>query len=216
MKKYERLKKRAIIEGAVAATLVLAVLGSMFLFSDLEGTRKTELKKIKRQIQTDQAQLDEYNQQIDRAGVSSQIYDKAAHTKRDMNFYINRGSMRFELEDLKEKYRLSHLSMEVSPFEPFSNNELKALDISAIHSRVDIKVGAMSDMHIFSFIEELNYRMPGLLRAESLHLTREKNMNIETLQQMKMGIAPQLVSGIMKFIWYGFAPLDEQKKKVDG
>ncbi|MCI5049764.1 MAG: hypothetical protein MRY32_05470 [Rickettsiales bacterium] len=210
MRKFEYQKKRLTIEAIIVGVLVVAILIGVFVVSDLHQSRKDDLRAARRQTQQLENKATEYEEQINVAGVSTQIYDELSFRKASMNFMVDRNILREKLAALKERFRMNHLSVEASPESNYQNKELDALGVTAKQSLIELNFGAMSDVHVFSFVRALSYEMPGLVRPVLFEMRRDQPLNNQNLRLIKAGQSPQMVSGEFQFMWYGFSP-DEKE-----
>lgn len=206
MRKIEKLKKRVIVEASIAGGFVAAAIGVLVFAIHLTDTQKDALAQVKQMTRTELVKLEDFNKQIEKTGISSQVYEEVVGRKVNLNFILDRTALRNALGQLKEKYRLSHLAMEVTPSDKYTNKELEALSIEAQQMRVKLNLSAMSDTHIYSFMQDMQQSLPGFVKPVIVTIKRERKMDVDALSQMKAGNSPPMVSCVIEFMWYGFKP----------
>jgi hypothetical protein len=69
---------------------------------------------------------------------------------------------------------------------------------------------AVSDMHVFSFLEELRAAAPGLIRIDMVSLKRTADMLDASISQIASGSTPLLVDVKVEFTWIGIAPKEKK------
>lgn len=210
MRKLEKMKKRVIVEASIAGGIVLVAVGILVFAMHLTSTHTDEMTIAKNAVQAERVKLDDLNKQIEKTGISSQVYEEVVGRKANLNFALDRTALRAVLSQLKGRYRLSHLAMEVSPAEKFTNKELEALAIEAMQMRVKLNISAMSDTHIYSFLQDMQQALPGLIKPVVVNLKRDRKFDMEALTQIKAGNTLPMVSGVIEFMWYGFKPPVEE------
>ncbi len=215
MKKYEALKKKLTIEGSIAIAIVAVFLGMSLFTSGLSTEAERERRQAQVNLQTVKRDLKKATERLENSGASMELYENLKKGRDEMSLVISRRTITQVLGTLKNNYRLTSLSLQMDPEEPFENEELQAAKLDVVRSNVVLELGGMSDQHIYSFIKEMRNKLPGFIKVKRLELKREKGFDIETLQQISNGAAPQMVSGKLAFEWYGYPNEDQTVTQLD-
>lgn len=205
MKKDKLLIKRLTVEGGIAAAVMAVTAGLMIFAGGLEQSSSEVLKKQTGEVNAVRGKISNIKQQIDESGRSADTYETIREFKTTSNFTINRKNAKKYLSDLRNKYRLSSLSMTISPEEKLDDPKLRSLDVDAKQTQIFLNFGGMSDTHLLSFIQDLRASMPGFVKIDKLELKRDKALDVTVYRQMSRGSTPEVVSGELVFTWIGLA-----------
>lgn len=205
MSKPKRMKKRigleAVVFGGIAAALAGGMIGTGSWFKSVDTKRMS----LQSEVSNSESRIADITRQIDESGTSSEVFNKIRGQKDNLEFNFERDQARDRLAVLREKFRLSSLALVVSPEITLNLPKLQNMNTGAVYTDIELKFGAMSDTHIFSFIEELQRSMPGFVRVDKIELEREKAMDVTIFRLMSRGAVPQMVSGTIVFKWIGLA-----------
>jgi hypothetical protein len=80
--------------------------------------------------------------------------------------------------------------------------------------RMEFKFQAASDMHVFSFIDDLRRAAPGLVRIDKVELKRTSDMTPAIITQAQTGPMPTLVDATIEFTWIRIVPKDKKDVKA--
>lgn len=213
MKKYKHLRKRTLTETGIAAALVLVTAGAMFAVSGMRDGAEKERKSMQSKVQSVKREADKSKERLESAGASMTLYDALKKERDAMSLTLDRQEMTALLGQLKEKYRLSSLNLQISSEIPYEDEELKTMKLDVVSSDVRLDFGGISDQHLFSFVNELRRKLPGFVRVKEVSLNRNKIFDIEAMRQISQGAKLEMVSGTLAFQWFGYP---EVKKKANG
>lgn len=149
-------------------------------------------------------------ERLQSAGASMALYDALKKEREEMSLVLNRREMTQLLTDLKMKYRLSSLNLQVSPEQPYEDDELRAMKLAVVSADVRLDFGGISDQHLFAFIQDVRRQCPGFIRIQELSLNRNKLFDIEAMRQISQGAKMEMVSGSLAFTWFGYPESTEQ------
>lgn len=205
MKKDKALIKRITAEGIIAVIVMGVSVGAMLFAGSLNDSSAESLKKESREVNAVRGKISNIKQQIDESGHSMKTYEKIRELKTTGDFTIDRKKAKIYLSDLRNKYRLSSLSMTVSPEEGVNDPRLKSIEVDARKTQISLTFGGMSDTHLLSFIQDLRASMPGFVKIDQLTLKRDKALDVTVYRQVSRGSTPEVVSGELIFTWVGLA-----------
>jgi hypothetical protein len=201
--KLRRLRKivqreAIILLGAVAITGTL-MLGAQML---AEGAvmRKAEAQGA---LDQDRGQMQLMQTQIAQTGEALAKFAKLSATRTSERFDNDTEILKTTLRQLKDQFRLSDsMQLTISPEAISAQPSLQALNYKVVvREDMEIVIGAMSDMHVYSVLQEFLKVMPGLIRITHLQLDRRAPMSTDSLAQMRAGGVPELTGGRLNFTW---------------
>jgi hypothetical protein len=203
MSKLKTLKQRVVREsgmvgGAVVATFAVMMVTGYFSESALESKNQAQS-----QFTQSESQLGLMRSQISKSDDAEKRYVDIKLNRDNEDFVNNTDQLKDLLRKMKEQYRLSDtMRLTISIEKPSEKPELQTLNYKVIvREDMEMAAGAISDVHFYSFIEDMKRRMPGIVRIKSVKLTRKSAMSMENLAQLGRGNKLELVDGSIKFTW---------------
>ena len=210
MRKYQVLAKKTGIEAAIAVGVMAASVTLMIVVSGVLESATQKQATLQGEVAGIQSEIAQTRERIQSTGASTKIYDELKSARHTMALEVNRKAATETLGRLKDQFRLSSLNLQLSPDQPLESDRLKTAGITAVKSNVDITLGAMSDQHLFSFIQELSRSFSGFVKLREITITRSKAFDIDSMREISRGSKPEMVTGKLAFEWYGI-PHQEAK-----
>ena len=203
MSKQAFLQKTLIKEGGIALAVVVATIALMEITAGFEADAQNSLRQTRSQLSSTTSQLGTMRNQISESGSAQERYVGIRLQRDQEDYEADNALMRERLVALKEKYRLTDdLSIKLSPEEVVKTREFSALNHEvAIRKEMLLSFGAMTDLHVFSFLDEFQRVMPGVVRLTKMSLVRKKDLDVSVLSQMTSGGNPPLVEAKIEFLW---------------
>lgn len=202
-KKQASLTKKLIKEVIIFVLIVVFLGGSaLYVFNYVQGQEKRE-NDAQNSIRQIESQINSIKANYDKANVSIDLYREVSERFVNKTLETDDEALRTILLRLRDKYRLSQLNLKLDPKKPFqidsviTNNSVVDLN----YSRVELKLGAMSDVHLYSFVASLNQELPGIVRITELSVQREKALTNDALFRISKGAVPQIVAANLVFYW---------------
>lgn len=211
MLKAASMKKAIVKQGVVAGAVVLVatglIVGSGMLKSKAEQT-KTAAESAR---SSNTGRLSSMQTQIQESGKAEEEFAIIAATHQSDDYSANSDTLKQWLRDAKDQYRLGDGFKLTLPLPtPSDKPELSALNYTVeVRSPVKLELDAMSDIHVYSFLDSMLRELPGLIRLSNFDLTQSTPMTEETARQMRMGLSPMLVRATLDFSWVGMEPKEE-------
>lgn len=203
MSKMLYLKKQVTREsGIIAGGVVIA-----FVLSMVTGGLAEDATNNMNMAQS------RYNQAVSQLGMMrGQIAKSADAEKRYVEIMVGRDNEEFLndtenlknlLKTMKDQYRFSDsMRLTISSDAVSNKPDYTPLNYKVIvRDDMEVNLAAISDVHVFSFMQDMDRRLPGLLRIKNFRLTRKAVMNMDSLTQMSTGGKPELVDATLKFTW---------------
>jgi hypothetical protein len=203
MKKYAWLQKRLAKEGLMLAGIAIAALCLMEVASGIEGDAATSLRRVESTLRNTTSQLSAMRQQISKLDTAKQRYVDIRLLRDQEEYSPNNEMLRERLVMLKSKYRLDDsFSLKLSPESQAQGGVFSALNHDVfVRNNMLLSFGAISDLHAFSFLNEFQRSMPGIIRLTNVSLTRTSDINVTNLSSMARGFNPSLVQAEIEFVW---------------
>lgn len=211
MSKQAFLQKLLVKEAAIALAVIVVTVGMMEVTGGIEMDSANSLRQTTSQLNSTSSQLTTMRGQIDKSGSAEKRYVNIRLQRDQEDYAPDNELMRDRLKILKEKYRLGNdlrlaLSPEAAPnireFSPLNHNVL-------VREKMELSFSAMSDIHVFSFLDEFQRTMPGVVRLIGVSIKRDKDINVSILSQMTSGKSPSVVSAKITFLWATLTPKTE-------
>ena len=215
MKKQAYLQKLLVKEAGISFGAAGLALGFMLFVSSMEQGAIRSVSQAKTQLNSTNSQLETLRNQIDKSGTAEKRYYEIRSSRDQEDYAQDTDMVRDRLRGLTDKYRLSQdlsltLSVEKSP----NIASLKALNYDvATREGMTLTFSAMSDIHAFSFLDEFQRKMPGVIRLTKFNIKRTGDLTVGTLSQMTSGTAPKLVDVEMEFLWGTLNPKAEKERR---
>ncbi len=208
MNKMKALNKR-LVKDAVVVVIILAVITGVMLFTSTLVTKAEEKKTQAAAAQAqDASQLAAIRSQLDRSGEAEKRFLEIQLMRNNVDFSSSTDALKTWARDAKQRYRFANnFKLSLPPEKPTDKQELIGIEYDiTVREGISMELEAISDVHVYSFIEELERTPPGLVRLSYLQLERKGDMSAQTYAQMVGGVAPPLVSATMQFNWIGINP----------
>lgn len=210
MNKYQKLLKQLISTG-IKCGVAVAIAGAIFAgASTYEDSVLEKKKEAEDKLAQDETLLTALTAQLDSTDSAQKKFFELQGGRTIDDFSANFEVFQTFLKERKNRYRLS---IEIlAPNEIFSDkSELKNFthDVK-LRPKVELTIKAISDVHVFSFVRDMQRNAPGLVHIEKVTLKRlEKNdFNEQTFATLAGGSSPLLVEATIQLTWLRFVQKD--------
>ncbi|MFO1241908.1 MAG: hypothetical protein U1E36_01695 [Rickettsiales bacterium] len=203
-------KKRLIKEGAIALIVLLVLGGLAGLASYLASQNEQKILMLQGQFNAAMGQLSDLERKHE---IIKESVDEFLKIKSDIksNYYnLNREKASEVLSNVGREHRIDKIDTQMSPIETLSMPEATFQRADAQFSDIHLTFKAMSDLHVYAFIESLMQELPGIKKMTSLRITPLDSFKSQDLVDMSTGKKPELVQAEVSFLWLGIRlfPLD--------
>lgn len=219
--KVQSLKKQVTREAALRAIGVVIACVVMMVTGNFSESIATEKVQAQSQLAQAESQLGIMRNQITKTDNAEQRFSDLRVSRDNEEFVTTTETLKDILKKMKEQYRLSDaMRLTISQDNIAEHADFTGLNYKIIvREDMEIKVGTISDLHFFSFLQAMQRRMPGLIRITQMNVTRKSPMSIDVLSQMGTGAKPELVDASVKFTWFTLQKVNsskaEQPKNTD-
>jgi hypothetical protein len=223
MMKYRLLKQKVIKAAGKGALLVAACAGAFAAASYFSDNFVQQQKDAESALSGNKSLLSTLEGQIAKSGEAelnfiAMMQDRPPESHgfsgsdKDFRELLATLSARFNLQSPKLRGLTAVEKAEKSDKSELANFSHDILIVPSI----EFEFKATSDLHVFSFIEELKRRAPGLIRVQSISLKRVADLDEARIASMRSGSVSQpIVEASVKFAWI-FLKVKESKDGTTG
>jgi hypothetical protein len=204
--KYQRLIKQLTATG-IKCAVALAVAGAIFAgASTYEDGVLQSKKEAEDKLKQDETLLATLTAQLDSTDTAQKKFIEMQGGRNIEDFSANFEAFQAFLKAAKDRYRLS---IEILPAKEAVSDkpELKNFTHDVmVRPKVELTIKAISDLHIFSFISDMQRNAPGLIHVEKVTLKRPEKVDFtdQTYDTLKSGASPLLVEANIQLTWLRF------------
>ena len=214
MKKYNTLKKKLIKEGVIAAGVLAFLAGVMLLVGSLVTSLERDNRTAdanKRSIVKKINKLEDKHQ-IVTSSISE--FQELRERETEGQFRIDRNEIQRILDDMRKRYRISNLSLSVGPIAPVRGETFDKETLITKNTRLEISFGALSDVHAFSFMNDVLNNTPGFMKIVSFNIERERKISNDVYISVSRGEEPRMVSVNASIEWLGYERVLEEEEEA--
>lgn len=211
MNKLKQLQKRLGIESAIALVVLAGVVGLMMLTGNLAESAAQKKNTAEAGLSQDNSQLSAARSQLSRSGEAEKRFLDIQLARGNDNYASKSPDLYAWMTATMGRYRFPAASAKMAlPAETAANKpELAGLEYNITQrTGATLDFEAMSDLHVYSFLNDLSRNAPGIVRVTSMSVVRSNDMTPQMIAQMVGGLAPNLVKASVTFDWIGINPKD--------
>ncbi len=214
MTQYQQLMKKTTRTAVIAAT-VLAVLGGIYggldYYAGNVAQQKTDAAS---HYEQDVALLTTLRNQLEKSGEAQKRYAALQADRTSLNFGGNMEDLKEYLRNAKTRYRFDRVNFKPTKEANSDKPELANFSYNVlVQQHISVQFLAISDTHVWSFLDDLRRSAPGLIRIESVKLKRNGDLTDATISQIPGGTTPLLVDTTVEFTWIHFTPKEAKDQK---
>lgn len=208
MNKLKQLRRRLVRDVGIALAIVAAFGGLLFLTGTLAGGAQQKRNAATAQLGQDQTQLANLNNQFSKSGDAEKRFIDIALAHNNKDFSAGSDAMKDLLRKAKEKYRFAtNFKLTLAAEKIADKPEFSGLNYDVtVREPMRIDLEAISDLHVFSFVDYFTRNAPGFIKIIRLDVKRKGEMDAAALGKMNTGDAPALVEANIEFTWIGIVP----------
>lgn len=212
MKKLQTLKKKLLKESLISLGAVAVLIGATVFLQGNISTEEMEQRTLQSGIRTLEGKIADLERKHGIVNTSIRDFRRLKERLGRGNYLINREQATDIFDHLRKKYRISNLSMTVTPKEVMRNADLERPTAQVTVSEASLDFDAMSDVHVFSFLQEAADTLPGFLKVTRFRITRQRKITPDVYVSVSKGEVPRMVTAEVGFMWLG---IEEKNKVVD-
>jgi hypothetical protein len=219
MNKLKQLQKKLAVEAVIVLAILAGVGGLMMLTGNMADAAATKKTTADSGLSQDNAQLASVRTQLNRSGEAEKRFVEIQLNRGNLDFTSKTEALRAWMQEATGRYRFptSTFKINLPPEVPSTKPELSGLEYAiSVRENAGLTLDAISDLHVLSFIADMQRTAPGLVRLNSIDLERKDDMKPQVIGQMMTGAAPSLVSAKISFNWIGINPKETKSVTPDG
>lgn len=210
MNKNSILLKRLTRVGGLS---LLVICGSAIFYSMVSSAveeQATELARARTQLSFKQTEVNTFTNQLENTKDAQSQFSKYLLTRSNTEFSVNVEAVKALLNRLRDQLRLGQdLRLSLSTETQMTETNLAALPHTIMwREGTKLTFTALTDMHIYTFVDAMSKEMPGIVQITGLKVNRKgEGLDPRNLAIIGGGGRPDLAEGELTFNWY-----DIQKK----
>lgn len=203
MNKLQTIKKQVTRQAVMIGGAVIAAFALMMVTGFLADSALERKNQAQSQYTQAESQLGMMRSQLSKSDDAEKRYTDIKLSRDNEDFLNDTEKLKDHLKEMKDQYRFSDaMRLSISTDKVAENPEFSALNYNVIwREDMEMTTGAISDVHIYSFLQDMKRSMPGLIRITHLNLTRKSAMSMQNLAQLGAGNKLDLVDASVKFTW---------------
>lgn len=218
MNKARQMQKNLIKLGAVVGGIVVVCVGIMMVTGSMADGANQRKSAAENARNNDASQISTMRTQIEQSGDAEKRFVDISlhHTSGD--YSANTDALKEWLREMKDKYRFSDsFKLTLANEKKSDKPEFSALNFDVtVREPMKLEFGAISDTHVFSFVNQLQHDMPGMVRVTKLDITRKSDITTASLREFAAGGTPENVDADIEFTWVGLSPKENKTDSAAG
>ena len=208
MSKYTDLRKTTLKTALMFAGAVLTTSLVYLGLSLVEGSINEQKTSAESKFNADSGLLAALRDQMNKSGEAEKSYSAIQESRVSKSYETDLKTLRDYLSNAREQFKLSDLKMKSATSEISDKPELANFTHNIqVWNRFRITFKAVSDVHVFSFLDDLRSATPGFVRIDALEIKRVSDFTDQSLSAIRIsGAMPLNVEAKIEFSWIGLSP----------
>ncbi len=195
MKKLERLKSDLIRQGIISGGITAVLLGAMLFVMSIEQEYTDERQLLTRQINQVNADIQQLDSRFKKARQSLDLYEQLRSSSDNADEALSRKEITAILNILKDKYKLSTLTLRMTPMIELADQKYVTPTTSVAKTELTMTFSGMTDELLLGFVKDLQELLPGYSRIIFLEMERTGSIDNQFLMAVNRETYPALVQG---------------------
>lgn len=205
MNKLKLMQKQVGMASGIALAALVVTGGIMAFTGSLAGsaaTRKAEADSNRNQAQS---QLQSMQAQIEKSGDAERSFLDIQRAHSDPDYAASSEAIKDWLRAAKAQYRFSDTFKLTLALEKKSERgEFSGMNFDImVREPMKLELDAISDTHVFSFIDGMLREAPGFVRISKMDMQRKSDMSMNAYRYMLTGAGVDFVKAQLEFSWIG-------------
>jgi hypothetical protein len=214
----EAIQRDTVKEAVRALVLAGGALALYIGLSTWNASVQEENARLQSAYGQAQSEIALLRSKVESAGTSGKSFADLVQARGNANFEIDNSQVRDVLQTLVARYRINFEGkLEYSAQQNFESPALQNL-INKFIVRREAKINftAITDQHVYSFLDELSRELPGIMRYSKLTIRRTSEADPSVIANLSGGNASYLVTADVTFDWYGIVAPDAPAQTQGG
>jgi hypothetical protein len=212
MIKYNKLKQKMIKEGAIAAGAIFILSGLAFGITSYEESVAADLLNANNNVNALSSQITDIERKKNIISTSIKEY-KDLRARLDKNeFTLDPISAQEKLNNIRKEFQLNEPKVEFKEEVELTSPAYQDYpSITATFREVNLTFKALTDLHVYSFLNALKTEFPGLIKVNEVQIKRLNRIDTNVIKGIVIaGQEPELIEANIKFLWIGLRLKDDQ------
>lgn len=216
MNKAKQMQKKLVKLAAIVGGILVFSLALMLFTGSLASDAMQRRSTAESARNSESSQISTIRSQIEKSGEAEKRFVEIALNHSSPDYSANTDALKDWLREMKEKYRLGdNFKLTLALDKPSDKPEFSNLNFTVtVREPMKLEFGAISDMHVFSFVRQLEQDMPGMLKITKFEMKRNSDLGANSFRELAAGATPQYVEAIIEFTWIGVEPKSADKQNA--
>ena len=213
MNKYNELRKKTLktaVMAAIAIGVVAALYGGLSMMVDSVTEQKTSAEG---KLNADNGLLSSLRSQMEKSGEAEKRYSAIQENRSSTAFETDIKVLKEFLVDASLRYKLD--PPKIKAVAPIISDKPELANFNyniQVWNRFKISFKAVSDVHVFSFLNEFRNALPGFIRIDAIEIKRLSDLTEPALVAIgTSGTMPLNVEVKVEFSWIGLVSKDKNQ-----
>ena len=214
MSKQQDLTKSLIRQGVICVGVIAVFTGLYFGTDYLVDSFSAKQKEAEQTLSHDQSEINSLKSQMDKSGVAESRFLTIQEARTGLDFSADTDALKTWLRQAKTQYRLSNsFKLSLTAEKVAENKEFAGTNYTVLeHPAMKLEFSAMSDVHVFSLLDDLMRGAPGFIRIDGVSLKRVSDIDAGVINQMRAGATPYAIDAVITFNWIGLKEKEKPKE----
>jgi hypothetical protein len=215
MNKYKQLTKKTAKTG-VGAAIVVGICAVFYVgLSMYAETVAKQKSDVESKVTTDQGLLGSLKDQMNKSGEAEKRYASLQENRTTQSYSSSLDQFFDFLRQAKGRYQLTQFNrIGKPPKETVSDKpELAHFKSYDVMTRpLKFQFNAVSDLHVFSFLDDIKASAPGMVRVDMLSIKRASDLNEVSFNNLATGASPLLVDAKLDITLITIVPKEQKEE----
>ncbi len=212
--KHQLLKKRLILESAVAAGVLTVLGGLTYTLQSIQEEKSSAKAALEGEVIMVSNETNGLREKYIRLQNNQELYQTVLNLYNADMLSHNTGILSVKFREYEDRFNLHYRAFT-------SQRATETLDPAKYQRKTNIialregafEFKAISDIDIVNMMKEMKKDFPGAISFTALRMTRENNVNDEILRTITKEGSYDLISGDIRIRWYAIEPTDPEELK---
>lgn len=213
MNKLKKLSKKLVRAGVIGALLIAVMLALYIGATVFSSGSQKEKQDVENKYKSDKSLEEDLKRQLTNSDEAGKRFVVLQEKRRTDHYDGSSETLIEYLKQAKLRYKFEQFNLSrPQKGTPSDKDQLKNLSNYDISTRpLQFKITATSDLHVFSFIDDLMADIPGILRIDGISFKRSADLSDSTISQLSNGAKVMTVEATVDLTWVTVAAKESIK-----
>lgn len=202
--------KTTLIKKGIICFVIVAVLSGILYFA-MQGYDDAEEKKTsaERDLRQTRTQISQLEQKFDIYESSFSAFNDIETSLLEGEFALDIDTAKKTIDTLRKEHRISNLRLNIAPQEQFGQKNSDYTGYEPVFREVSLEFSALSDAHIYTFMNMLKEQLSGLQRITNIDIKKSRPLSNDILKDVRRGSTPLMAQVETSFLWIGIKTTED-------